>query len=133
MRAACFLKLSEPTLAAEDLDTALRLSPQWVSGYTLRGRAYRELGKLKAALEDLNMAVALDASAENYYQRGLTNEALADYMRAIDDYTIALEIEPKWELAYRARARAHLAHGDPNGADGDLRRAAECVKTEPTP
>jgi tetratricopeptide (TPR) repeat protein len=133
MRAASFLNLSEPGLAAQDLETALRLSPQWVLGYALRGRAYREQGKLKAALEDFDMAAALDPSAENYYQRGLTKEVLADYLRAIDDYTLALEIEPNWEPAYRARARAHAALGDVNSAAGDLRRAAECVKTEPTP
>jgi tetratricopeptide (TPR) repeat protein len=128
MRAASYLNLSQPTLAGEDLDMALRLSPQWVSGYTMRGTAYREQGKLQAALADFDMAVALDPCAENYYQRGLTKESLSDYLRAIDDYTIALEVRPNWELAYRARARAHAALGDSNGAAGDIRRA-ESAKT----
>jgi tetratricopeptide (TPR) repeat protein len=125
LRANAYVGLAKPLLAIKDLETALRLSPQWISGYTLRGRAYREIGNIKASLEDLDMAVALQPDGENYYQRGLTKEALGQFERAIDDYTIAIEIDPRADEPYRARARARTELGDSSGAEQDLRRVAE--------
>lgn len=76
--------------AVEDLTEAIRLNPGDISGYSLRGMAYYELGRYDEALADDCVAVGMAASpaslfnrAETYYKMGRDDEALGDLDRAL--------------------------------------------------
>jgi len=59
-----------------------------------------------------------------YENRGLAHVKVKQYMEAIADYTVAIELGPtQWE--YEQRAQAKAAMGDQHGAAEDGRQAAE--------
>ncbi len=60
-----------------------------------------------------------------YNNRGLARAAIGDYLRAIEDYTRALALNPGYAPALSNRGNAHAALGDLLAALGDHSRAIE--------
>ncbi|MFC3079071.1 aspartyl protease family protein [Phenylobacterium terrae] len=58
--------------------------------------------------------------ADGYHRRAAASLARADHVRAIADFTRAIELEPRRAIHLRQRAAAHLASGDPAAARRDL-------------
>lgn len=58
--------------------------------------------------------------ADGYHRRAAASLARADHVRAIADFTRAIELEPRRAIHLRQRAAAHLASGDPASARRDL-------------
>ncbi len=124
LRAEARLNLMQPKLAMKDLTLALTFTPTWAKGYMLRGQAYRDQDWLEKSLGDLDHAVALDASGENYYQRSLTQAALHHYREAETDLDHAIQQEPNRAEFFDARAQVREAQGDTRGAASDRKNAA---------
>ena len=103
-----------------DLTHAIRLNPQ--SGhYINRSIAREELGNLRGAMDDLDMAVQLDSdNALARMNRGLLREKVGDYNRAIEDYSFVLECVPDHIRARYARAMLLTQTGDWEMAVKDL-------------
>ena len=103
-----------------DLTQAIHLFP--MSGhYINRSIAREELGNLRGAMEDLDMAVQLDPdNALARMNRGLLREKVGDYNRAIDDYSFVLECVPDHIRARYARAMLLKRTGDWKESVADL-------------
>lgn len=103
-----------------DLTQAIKLSP-FCGHYINRSLAREELGNLKGAMEDLDMAVQLDPdNALARMNRGLLREKVGDYNRAIDDYSFVLECVPDHIRARYARAMLLKQTGDWKESVADL-------------
>lgn len=93
--------------------------------------AYRR-GRFHEALESLNICVALaPTTAECYLNRARVHEALGESARAIEDFTRALEKNPKLTDAARDRGSLHAREGHDVDAIHDLEYALSTT-TSPT-
>lgn len=75
-----------------------------VKSYRLRGHLYTELKQYQEAIKDFDQAL-LNNSKNNYLtycERGTTYQLLGDAKKAIEDYSLALEIKPNFD-AYNSR------------------------------
>ena len=62
---------------------------------------------------------------KTYYNRAIAKRNLEDYQGAISDYTMAIEIDPQFALAYNNRGFAKGAGiQDSNSACSDFKEAA---------
>ncbi len=103
-----------------DLTQAIKLHP-YCGHYINRSIAREELGNLRGAMDDLDMAVQLDPdNALARMNRGLLREKVGDYNRAIEDYSFVLECVPDHIRARYARAMLSTQTGDWKMAVKDL-------------
>jgi tetratricopeptide (TPR) repeat protein len=78
------------------ISKALEKSPFEASLYHERGISYYRLGDCEKAREDFDRTILLDSrKAPAYVYRGLCMEKNGDYLGAIQDYTSALQFNPK--------------------------------------
>ena len=95
-----------------DLTQAIKLLP-YCGHYINRSIAREELGNLRGAMDDLDMAVQLDSDNPlARMNRGLLREKVGDYNRAIEDYSFVLECVPDHIRARYARAMLARQTGD---------------------
>jgi tetratricopeptide (TPR) repeat protein len=118
------------------LDQAILLQPGFLEAYGRRGYAYATLGMLEAdhvaqqgyrmrALADYTAVIAQGlkrglTSAVWYNNRGVLFRQLQDNSQALQDFTMALQIEPTYISALQNRASVRRALGDWQGALHDL-------------
>lgn len=67
--------------------------------------------------------------AQGYYKEGKAKAKIEDYMGAIQDYTKAIEIDPKYRTAYLYRGYAKDGLEDYEGAIEDYTKAIELDRT----
>ena len=67
-------------------------------------------------------------TAEEYFKKGNSKTSLRDYKAAIKFYDKAIELNPKFALAYKNRGFAKKLAGDAKGAKLDISRAEELSK-----
>jgi tetratricopeptide (TPR) repeat protein/tRNA A-37 threonylcarbamoyl transferase component Bud32 len=89
--------------ALQSFDVALTIKPTYqlveqarkaeAAIHQLRAEALLELNRFDEALRSLNEVHGAAATSTTYRARGLAHAKLADYTRAIEDYTKALELE----------------------------------------
>jgi tetratricopeptide (TPR) repeat protein len=105
-----------------------------VSLYIKRIEAYAMLGRYNDALDDANMILALEPSAENYMRRGrlyfdasLSRDANRDALlhRALQDMTRAIEIDLREGYFYHNRAFVYLYLRDYEQVVINMTRAIE--------
>jgi len=88
-------------LALENYNKAIDVEPDNPQCYVQRGDFYREIGEFDKAIEDLSMAVKLDAKYidpygdDIYYLRGRVYIDKESYNEAIEDYKKSLELNTK--------------------------------------
>ena len=73
-----------------------------------------ELGDITEALKACENAILLDKArdAKYFMHSGLLREIIQDYDGAIQDYTVALKLDPSNAKAYERRSGARFAKGD---------------------
>ncbi|MBF0171112.1 MAG: tetratricopeptide repeat protein [Nitrospinae bacterium] len=68
----------------------LKKNPRHAGAYSLRGKAYKDMGDVAKALADVNKAIELDATlGEAYFVRGQVNEINGEMAKAGQDYVKA--------------------------------------------
>lgn len=95
-------------------------------GYTLRGRAWLEIGQPEKAKQDFDRALELMPNhGQTYYNRGLAEAHLREYEAALADLTRAIELLPDVADAYLNRGTVYAALGRDEQALGDFDRVIE--------
>ncbi|MEK0195557.1 tetratricopeptide repeat-containing serine protease family protein, partial [Microcoleus anatoxicus] len=125
-RAETRLTFSRDTKRArEDLNQALRISPNNVEALLIRGIDRKGLGDNQGATNDLNQVVRQSnpISATDYTNRGRARLALEDVRGAIEDFNQALKIAPNTPLTYLLRGKAYERLGDDKSAIADYDQA----------
>jgi tetratricopeptide (TPR) repeat protein len=119
-------KISSETSCDDAIKRGKLSRPQLAATYSNRGIILANHGQLDKAIEDQNIAIALDPDSARahvnrgnvYYRYNRHNEAVADYNQAI---TLSHgELAP----AYFNRAKSHLALGETDAAAQDFQQAA---------
>jgi tetratricopeptide (TPR) repeat protein len=128
-RAEAYVKQHRYDRAASDYDEAIRLAPNLDA--VLAGRCWTRaiLGALQTALEDCDKALKAGATAVTYDSRGLIRLKMSDFGAAIDDYSAALQLDPKLATALYGRGLAKLKQGDKAGGENDV-EAARAIQAD---
>ena len=109
------------------LTDAIRLEPRMAKAYVYRGNAFMELGSFDKARADYDKAIQVDpANAEAYSVRGILREQ-SNLQAGIDDFNMAISIDPGGPLFYKNRAAAYEALGDTACATADRKKMAELI------
>ncbi len=82
-------------------------------------------GNINNAIIYLNEAIEIDPHDARFFISRGTFKGTENYEDAIEDYTKAIEIEPKSVFAYRLRGDAKSELGDYQGAIDDYTKAIE--------
>lgn len=95
--------------ALSDANVYISANANEAGGYILRGKAYSALGKTQDALNDMNKAIAIDPSGQNYCERGRVFHDSGQYDKAIGDYDKVLTLMPEDGNTYYNRALSNKA------------------------
>lgn len=85
-RAWVYLNRGEYGLAADNLDSALKIDPKNPSLVNMRGVALMQTAKFDAAIKDFTDAMGASAEAGVYGNRGMAYFAKGDFVAAADDF-----------------------------------------------
>ena len=100
--------------AKADYNTALSINPRNVDALTDRAAIYELEGDNDKAVKDLTVAIGLldnDDDSLAHYNRGVAYFAMQQYDRALADYTAAIEIDGKMDVAYGNRCLTRVLLG----------------------
>ncbi len=133
--------VSEPAASADErlspeqlrqiirrLSRRIENQPADASLYAMRGKAYARLGELARALQDLELAIALDPRlAEAYGNRGLILYHQGKLKRALADFHQVVRLQPQLAKGYLDRAKTYYRLGNLRKA---LRDASEALRRD---
>ncbi len=106
--------------AINDLDEAIKLTPNDARLWLSRGALKAGTKKLPGALADVSEGIRLSPNdADSYGTRCMVEIELKDYRGAMADANKSLQINPKRADSYAHRATCKRALGDKAGADLD--------------
>ncbi len=109
--------------AVADFGRLLHLDPANVRAMWDRALSFIELGQYDKALADYDAAIRLEPSAALYRERGQARAAVGDLEQAIADFTEALAIDPQDVGAHLSRAGVYHDRGEFREALADLNEA----------
>ncbi len=86
-----------------------------------RSTIYTSMGEWELALDDVNQSIELiPANINNYLKRGDIKRELGDFEDAIDNYSMALQLNPSYGIALFNRMKTYLLMKDFNLARRDF-------------
>jgi tetratricopeptide (TPR) repeat protein len=109
-------------LALQDFTAVLQADPTRADAYHQRGLTLLAMGNTGAALTDMNQAIEISASPIYLNDRGEIYVALEDLDAALEDFSLAIEVEPTMPEPYLNRARIYIANEETEAARNDLNR-----------
>ncbi|MCB9356519.1 MAG: tetratricopeptide repeat protein [Saprospiraceae bacterium] len=114
--------------ALEDYSQANRLRPGYVEALVNRGILMYEAGRFEEAAADYT--AALGASTGNVHPMILVNRAnaylqIAEYAKALEDASRAIDLNPQYGRAYHTRGAIYLKMGQQGKAQADLVKAQQ--------
>src|SRR5262245_26131700 len=95
------------------------------ASYLERGNQWMAKGEWDRAIADYDLAIAFDARAPVYNNRGLARQRKGDLAGALGDYDRAIELNPRFADGLINRGLLHAEQGDLNAAIGDFNKAIE--------
>ena len=119
------LHFNQPNnLAKEYLKNALRLDSNSLEALYAYGMICQEKGDYNEAIETYHKILSLQEYREPHYNLGyIHQEYLKVYDVAIEHYTNAINLEPKYVDAYYNRALCYEQRDELQKAEADLRKA----------
>lgn len=124
--------------AIKDLTHLIKLRPELVDTYMLRGKAlrrkmsYDENPIYNRAIRDFNQVIkARPGWAEAYYERGVCYALLNAWSEAVDNWDRALILNRDLYQAYLARGLGRRKRGDFSGAVKDFTEVLRIQPDEP--
>lgn len=125
-RAVSKVKVKQYEAAIEDYNKAIALNPQKSKYIYHRGLAYFQLGQYEAAKKDFQATLAMDGgNADIYVKLAFLKQQENDLKGAIEDYTKAIEFNPKFAAPYYYRGLIYLQVLLHDKACVDLKKAAD--------
>ena len=117
--------------ALNSFNEAIKINPNTYKAYYRRSWTYKSLGRIEAALDDLNKVIELSPKTSVYYysNRASLYETLKQYDKALDDYNKMIELNPKNSRGYHGRASLYEKLNQKEKAIEEYTRA---IKAEPT-
>lgn len=101
-RATLYVQAGDLEKALADYDAALAIDPSMTAALTGQARVRHLTGRLDAALVSFDTAIAqAPASAETICSRGDLLVDLGRYREALEDYARAIDLDPRFQHAYR--------------------------------
>ena len=129
LRAILYYELEDYKLALNDLNTAIRLSPNIALNFYHRGNTNFAMGELHDAAFDYDEAIKLQIKPPydsfTYTHRGLVENRLFNYKAAYPNFEKALLLNPNLVPALIGRATAKAELNDLDTSFSDLRRAIQ--------
>ena len=125
-----YLYQNKYTEALADYNKALEINPSFTNALVYRGDCYEGAKLTELAMADYNKAITQDSAlALAYISRGkLYSNILKDYTKALEDYSMAINLEPKNEEAYNERANTYIALTDYSTAKFEI---SVCISLNP--
>jgi tetratricopeptide (TPR) repeat protein len=105
------------------INQAIQLQPNNPNLYNEKYVVLSDLKRYKEAAAAINKAIELSPRAAFYNNRGVVRNELGDKQGAIDDYNLAIKINPNDALAYYNRGNVRDELGDKPGAIDDYNLA----------
>ncbi len=125
------MNLNEYARALQDFQIAIRLNPSFIEGFLYRGKALYYLGQYEEALSDLRRAAMdLRNNPVAYYYSGVARMETRDFYGAIRDFDKAIDINPEYAKALKARAVAHAETGNQQKSEEDINLADKLAKSQ---
>jgi tetratricopeptide (TPR) repeat protein len=107
------MESQRPQAAREQFDQALSINPKDTSALANRGEVLRRMGDYKSALADLSQAIewSTEPSAWMFAVRGKIYAQLADHATALENFNLAIELDPQYDWAFQGRVQTLEALG----------------------
>lgn len=121
-RAIAYYRQGNYLAAIQDSDRAISLHKCDFRAYYNRALAHAGAQNYLKAINDLNLALVQFPSKSNllladiYTDRGLARFELADYQGAMQDFSLAIRLNPQDDRAYYNRGCTCFRHGDYHNA-----------------
>ncbi|MDX2107722.1 MAG: tetratricopeptide repeat protein [Candidatus Melainabacteria bacterium] len=109
--------------ALSDANQTISLAGKEAANYILRAKVYSAQGNSEAAFSDINKAIEMDSSPQNYCERGRIFYNNGQYDKAIQDYDKALSILPNDANTLFNRGLANKAREQYKQASDDFSRS----------
>jgi Tfp pilus assembly protein PilF len=111
--------------ALADVNTAIKLDPQFKFAYTLRAHVHADLGDFENALDDHNTIIKMSPdSAVAYTGRAIEYMRQKKYDLALADLNKSLSLDPKYFYGYFYRGDFYMETGNAAKAIEDYEMAA---------
>lgn len=127
LRSEIHMKQGDTLAAIANLDTLLTMDKYDHSAYMARATINLQLEHFEEVEKDLTQAIWLSPQTGYYINRGLARIELGNLKGAMEDYNIAIDLEPQNPLARMNRALLREKIGDYNRAIEDYSFVLECV------
>lgn len=125
-RGAAFGAVNQFDNALRDLNEGLGIDSTNKNGYFNRSIAFFTLKQYDNALADYQRYLRYDPNNANiWYESGMLLRATNKNNEAINNLTKAIQLNPKFGVAYLERARAYLQSGNRASAQQDYQRASQ--------
>jgi len=114
-------------LAIKDFNRAIGIDSSLILAIRNKGIAYRIYGDYESSIENLDLAIAMDAgNPENYLEKARTRAKSEKYEGAINEYLLVLQLDPNSANAYIEMGNAKSRLGYYHDAIKDQFRAINC-------
>jgi tetratricopeptide (TPR) repeat protein len=116
----------EKRKALKQVSQAIKIQPNYLHSYILRGWIYSQLKDNRLALADFDRAVSLDPEYDTSYSlRAITKFVMGNRRGSLDDYNKAISINPENFIALENRGITKQSLDDHKGALDDFNRASK--------
>lgn len=127
LRSEIHMKTGDTLSAMANLDTLLTMDKYDHEAYMARAIINLGMKRFEEVEKDLTQAIWLSPQCGYYINRGLARIELGNLRGAMEDYNVAIDIDPRNALARMNRALLRERVGDYNRAIEDYSFVLECV------
>lgn len=118
--AACYQELGDYELALDHINRAAEMDPDDANYVSVKADLLYDMGKGKEAVEAYDIFINADPEFwGGYYRRAYFKDNLQDVDGAIEDYSMAIALNPGFAYAYLGRGDKYLLKGQKEAAMKD--------------
>lgn len=122
----CYLDLGKNEAALDYIDRAIFMDSYDYNFVLQKSNIYNVMGRYPEAIAEIDKYVAeYPNKYGGYYHRAWIKEKAKDTDVAIEDYTMAIALEPEYAYSYLGRGRLYKNRGDDELARSDFRKIIE--------